>query len=91
MDRLLLFSNEQGFNKAVEYAHKKGYEWANATQYKPTYGIIKTSLPIAAKNYAIRLYYNNITKKHEMCWQTRAFYLGNNGRKNITKYIIEEF
>lgn len=92
MDRLYLFENEEGFRKAVIRARTKGYDWISGLGYsaQPTFETILLSSPMAAKHWALHLFTNKITKKKEMQWQTRAFYLGKNGRKNITKYIIEE-
>jgi hypothetical protein len=88
MTKLLIFNDEQSFERAYAYAKKKGYKWKFA--YAPTFTRLKNNLPPTTKNYALCLAYNEITKRKEITYGTKCFYLGHKD-ENISKYVLEDY
>jgi hypothetical protein len=88
MDKLVLFNDKESFQRAYIYARRRGYRWG--WQSAQTFEKIKRDLPAAAKNYALCLSYNELTKRNEITYQTMVYYLGRRN-ENLSNYVLEDY
>ena len=81
MEGIITYKNMKQFETIFKNLKKEGYDWINGENI--TFEAIRDKLPKQAKIFAIHFFYNNITKKKELQFQTLNFYKNNKQLRHL--------
>lgn len=84
MYNIITFKNKEQFNTIIKNLKWLGYKWVgdNPKQKSVSFEEIKNRLPKQTRTFAINYFYNEITKRKEMQYQTFNFYKKENKKQN---------